>query len=464
MSLIRKSAREVVGMLQSGEVTPADCLDALETRVAEVDGAVNALPTLCFDRARNRAPDPATSKGPLAGLPVAIKDLLDVEGVRSTRGSPIYADNVPAKSSHLVERLEDRGGVIYAMSNTPEFGAGASTFNEVFGRTHNPWNLSRSVAGSSGGAAAALVSGQAWLAHGSDMGGSCRNPASFCGCVGMRPSPGVVPAGPSSNPFDVLSQQGPLARNVGDTGLFLDAMTGTHPGEPFTQADMGSFRAAAERPVIPKRIAWSADFGGITPVDPEVRRITEAAARRFEALGATVEEACPDYSGTWEAFQTLRGVSFATSHRLHYRDHKEKLKPDLLWNIEYGQNLTGVEVAEANAIRKRMLDSHVAFFETYDLLLAPATIVPPFPVGDTAVMECDGVAFETYIDWMMIVAAVTLTSAPALSLPCGFTSDGLPVGLQMIGALHGDATLLSHAAALEADLGLDLGPIDPREG
>ena len=461
MSLIQQSARAVRDQIAKGEITVSEALDALEARIGEVDAEINALPTLCFDRARSQNPDPGSV---LAGMPVAIKDLVDVAGVRSTRGSPIYADNVPKSSSHVVERVEERGGVVYAMSNTPEFGAGASTFNEVFGRTRNPWNTSRSVAGSSGGAAAALVSGQAWLAHGSDMGGSCRNPASFCGCVGMRPSPGLVPGGPSANPFDVLGQQGPLARNVGDTGLFLDGLAGADRREPYAQPEMGSFRTAAETPVVPKRVAWSVDLGGITPVDPEVRRVTEAAARRFEALGATVEEACPDYSGTYEAFQALRAASFATGHRLHYRDHKDKLKPDVIWNIEKGQTLTGADLAEANAIRGRMIDSHAAFFQTYDLLLAPATIVPPFPVEDRTVMECDGVQFETYIDWMMIVAAVTLTSAPALSLPCGFTADGLPVGLQMIGSLHGDAVLLSHAAALEDDLGLDLGPIDPRPG
>ncbi|MEM6622888.1 MAG: amidase family protein [Pseudomonadota bacterium] len=461
MELISKTAREVLDLMASGEVTRDEVLDALEARIAQVDGQVNALPTLCFDRARDRAD---AAKGVLGGLPVAIKDLVDVAGVRSTRGSPIYADRVPETSGHVVQRLEARGGVIYAMSNTPEFGAGASTFNEVNGRTHNPWNLSRSVAGSSGGAAAALTSGQAWLAHGSDMGGSCRNPASFCNCVGMRPSPGLVPGGPSANPVEILGQQGPLARNMGDLGLFLDGMAGTYPREPFSRAVAGSFRQAAEAPVVPKRIAWSADLGGITPVDPEVRAITEAAARRFEALGATVEEACPDYSGTYKAFQTLRGVAFATSHLTHYREHKDKLKPDVIWNVELGFKITGEELAEANAIRARMIASHAAFFDKYDLLLCPATIVPPFPVEDRTVMSCDGVQFETYIDWMMIVAAITLTTAPALSLPCGFTADGLPVGLQMVGGLHCDATLLSHAAALEAELGMDLAPIDPRPG
>ena len=461
MTLINNTAREVVAKLKSGEVSRDEVIDELEARVAEVDGQINALPTLCFDRARKAS---AGTDTVLAGLPVAIKDLSAVEDVLTTYGSPIYRDNIPKQSDHVVDLIEKNGGTIFAKSNTPEFGAGASTFNEVFGRTRNPHNLSRSVAGSSGGSAAALVSGQAWLAHGSDMGGSLRNPASFCGCVGLRPSAGRVPGGPSANEFDVLGMQGPMARNVGDLGLFLDSMSGPVSAEPFAQPDNSGFRAAAEAPRIPKRIAWSADLGGLTPVDPVVRRVTEAAAKRFEALGAVVEEACPDYSGAHEAFQTLRGVSFATGHDSHYRNHKDKLKPDVIWNIELGHKLTGADIVRANAIRNRMVQSHAAFFEKYDLLLSPATIVQPYAVEDRTVTHCDGVEFETYIDWLAIAYAITLTSAPALSLPCGYTDDGLPVGLQMIGPLRGEHQLLGHAAALEAELALDLTPIDPREG
>ena len=463
MSLINATARELRDRLAAGEITTGDLLDALETRIAEVDGQINALPTLCFDRARSRA-SAASRDSVLAGLPVAIKDTNAVEGVRTTHGSPIYANNIPAASDHVTGRIEERGGVVYAKSNVPEFAAGSQTYNPVFGPTLNPWNLSRTVGGSSGGAGAALVSGQAWLAQGSDMGGSLRNPASFCGCVGFRPTAARVPSGPSANDFDVLGQQGPMARNVGDVGLFLDAMAGADPSEPFAQPDSDvSFRAAAERPRVPRRVAWSPDFG-ITPVDPQVRRICEAAARRFEALGATVEEASPDFTGTREAALTLRGISFATSHDAHYRDHKDKLKDDIIWNVEYGHKLTGAEVARANIIRNGIARNVAEFFQTYDLLLAPAAIVPPFPVTDTAVMECDGVEFETYIDWMMIMFAVTHSSAPAMSLPCGFTDNGLPIGLQMVGPFRGEADILSHAAALEADLALDLGPIDPRAG
>jgi len=468
--IIRWTAREALARLEAGDVSHAEMLDALEARVAAVDPAVNALPTLCFDRARAHAARIGAmapgARGVLGGLPVAIKDLVMVAGVRSTNCSPIYADHVPEVSDHPVARLEARGGVVYAKSNSPEFGAGASTFNEVFGRTHNPHDLGRSVAGSSGGAAAALASGTAWLATGSDLAGSCRSPASFCGIVGLRPSPGRVPSGPGADPFNTLSVEGPMARNTGDLGLFLDAMAGAHPAEPLAQPaprSGGAFRAAAEAPRLPRRVAWSHDLG-VTPVDPEIAAICEAAARRFEALGVPVEEAHPDFSGAHEAFQTLRGIGYATGLGEEYARHKALLKPDIQWNIERGFAVTAEELVRATKTRGRIVAETARFFETYDLLLCPATIVPPFAVEERTVMECAGVAFESYIDWLAIVYAVTLTAAPALSLPCGVTRAGMPVGLQMVGPLRGEAQLLAHAAALEAELGLDTRPIDPKGG
>ncbi|MEL6216890.1 MAG: amidase family protein [Pseudomonadota bacterium] len=463
--MIGWTARTLKDRLDAGDVTHGEVLDTLEARVAEVDGSVNALPTLCFDRARDRAAElvrkPVGERGMLGGLPVPIKDLVGVAGVRSTNGSPIYADVVPERSDYIAERIEHEGGVIYAKSNTPEFGAGASTFNEVFGRTANPWNLGRSPAGSSGGAAAALASGQAWLAHGSDMGGSLRNPASFCGVVGLRPSPGRVPKGPGANPFAVLSVEGPMARNIGDVGLLLDAMAGPDPRLPLSQAGPHGFRSAAEAPRLPKRVAFSRDLG-ITPVDPEVAAVCEAAARSLESHGVTVEEAHPDFSEAHAAFQTLRAVDFATGHAGHYANKRDQLKPDVIWNIERGLALTGEEVASAHLARGRMVEAWTAFTERYDLLLCPATIVPPFAVDARTCESCDGQVFETYIDWLAIVYAITLTSAPALSMPCGFTSDGLPIGLQVAAPLRGEAGLLAQAAAIEAALGLPLAPIDPR--
>lgn len=456
----RLSARQAVAALKAGEVTPAELIDALEARADAVDGVVNALPTRCPDRARARA-EAARPCAPLHGLPVAIKDLTPVAGVRTTWGSPIYADTRPEASDWLVERLEARGGVVHAKSNTPEFGAGAQTTNPVFGPTRNPWNLALTPAGSSGGAAAALKTGCAYLAHGSDLGGSLRNPASFCGVVGLRPSVGRAPAGPARDPFGTLAVEGPMARDVADLGLFLDALA----GEPRAALDAAPpdapFAAQAARPRAPLRAAFSPDLG-LTPVDPEVARICAAAARRFEALGATVEDAHPDLSGAHDAFQTLRALGFAAAHADHLRDHRDKLKPDVVWNIEKGLALTGAEVGAALSARGRIAEAARTFFETHDLLLCPATVLPPFPVETLWPRSCAGVAFATYIDWLAIAYAITLTGCPALSLPCGFTAAGLPVGLQMVAAPRAEGALLSFAAALEDALALDAAPIDPR--
>jgi amidase len=462
MEFIKRTAVELVGMLSRGDVSPGELIDSLAERIAEVDPKVNALPTLCLDRARADA-DRARHVAPLYGLPVAIKDLTPVAGVRTTYGSPIFADFVPETSGHVAERVEASGGTVYAKTNTPEFGAGAQTFNAVFGPTRNPWNTALTPAGSSGGSAVALRTGTAWLATGSDLGGSLRNPASFCGVVGLRPSVGRVPHGPGADPWSSLSVDGPMGRTVADVALFLDALSGYDDREALSlPTPQTPFLAEARAARRPKRVAFSASLGGLTPVDPEVAALCAAAAKRFESMGATVEEASPDFTGAHECFQTLRAVGFATAHAEKLRDHRDKLKEDVIWNIQKGLDLTGAQVAEALRIRGRLMERARSFFETYDLLLCPATIVPPFPVEQPYITECDGVAFDTYIDWLAVAYAITLTGHPALSLPCGFTQSGLPVGLQMVGRWHGEGALLSAAAALEADLGLDAAPIDPR--
>ena len=255
--LIALSASSAVGLLKEGKVSPYELLDALENRIEAVDGKVNALPTLCFDRARRNVDSKHREwlkETPLAGLPIAIKDLTDVSGVRTTMGSVLYENHVPEQSDILVENLERQGGVVYAKSNTPEFGTGGNTYNKVLGTTRNPWNNRLSVAGSSGGAAASLATGTAWLAHGSDMGGSLRNPASFCGIVGLRPTVGRVAASPGWESFDTLSTNGPMARNVDDLALFLDAMVGHHPLNPMSMAaPTQSFRAAIQNKGLPKK-------------------------------------------------------------------------------------------------------------------------------------------------------------------------------------------------------------------
>jgi amidase len=466
--LWQASACTLVGRLRAGEVTPHELLDALEARIAQVDGAVNALPTRCFDRAHAHADRlmkrPVAGRGVLAGLPVPIKDLTDVAGVRSTQGSPIFKDHVPATSDLLVTHLEAQGGIVYAKSNTPEFGAGANTFNEVFGATRNPWNLARSAAGSSGGAAAALASGTAWLAHGSDMGGSLRNPASFCGVTGLRPSIGRVATTPGAGLDRTLSVQGPMARSIADLALLLDAMTGENPADPLSlPAPATPFSAALHSGTKPRKVAYSANLG-ITPVDPEVAAVTKRAAEALAAQGVVVEEAHPDLSEAHDCFQVLRAFDFAVSKAKLLRAHRELLKPEVIWNIEKGLALGVEEIARAEAQRVVLARRMLAFFEDYDLLLAPATITAAFPVEQRYLAACAGHTFATYIDWLAIVYAVTLTCSPALSMPCGFTTEGLPVGLQVIGPNRGEASLLAGAHWIEQVLGLPSAPIDPRPG
>jgi amidase len=464
--LIRMTATEIVEGLKGGRITPLDCLDALEARVGEVDAKVNALPTRCFDRARTHArrimEKPVSERGVLAGLPVPIKDLTDVGGVRSTQGSPIFRDRIAPHSDLLVTHLEGNGGVVYAMSNTPEFGAGAHTFNEVFGATLNPWNTRMSASGSSGGAAAALASGMAWVAHGSDLGGSLRNPASFCGVTGMRPSPGRVAASVFSKIDSTLGVEGPMARNVEDLALLFDAMVGEEPADPLSlPSDGTSFLAAARSGWKPRRVAVSRDLG-LPPVDRRVADLVMAAARKLEAEGVIVEEAHPDLKETRACAQTLRALSYANMAPL-LESHRDLLKPEVIWNIEKGLSLTGAEIARAEAQRGEMFRRMRSFFESYDLLLCPATIVPPFPVEQRYVKECEGVVFESYVDWLMIVHAITLCCCPAISIPCGFTADNLPVGLQIVAPGRGEARLLAGARFMEQVLGLGaITPIDPR--
>jgi len=465
--LIRETACTVVDKLRSGDVSPLELLDLVEKRIAEVDGKVNALPTLCFDRARAHAKElmqkPAGARGLLAGLPLPIKDLSDVAGVLNTQGSPIYKDNVSKHSDLMVENLEANGAVVYAKSNTPEFGAGANTFNEVFGATLNPWDTSKSAAGSSGGAAVALATGMAWLAQGSDMGGSLRSPASFCGIVGMRPSIGRVANTPKVAVDRNLGVQGPMARNVEDLALLLDAMSGDYAADPLSlPAPATSFLSAARAPKKPKRVAYSPDLG-ITPVDPEVKAITRKAAERFAEAGAIVEEAHPDWREAHECFHVLRALDFAMSKANLLRTKRDLLKPEVIWNIEEGLKLTVERIERAEAQRVDMTARAVEFFRTYDLLLTPTTIVPPFPIENRYVAECAGKRFDNYVEWLGIVYAITLACCPSLSLPCGFTESGLPVGVQLVGPPRGDAQVIGSAKVLEDILGLrGTTPIDPR--
>jgi amidase len=311
----------------------------------------------------------------------------------------------------------------------------------------------------------ALATGMAWLAHGTDLGGSLRNPASFCGIVGMRPSIGRVAHTPVSKIDRNLSQHGPMARNVEDLALFLDAMSGEHPADPASLPRLQtSFLSAARSGWRPKRIAYSATLG-ITPVDPEVAAITQQAAERFSEVGAVVEEAHPDLREAQACFHVLRAYDYALSKKNLLREYRAQLKPEVIWNIEQGLKLSLEEVMRAEAERMTMTRRTLKFFESYDLLLTPATIVAPFPIEERYVAECARQKFDNYVEWLAIVSAITLVCCPALSLPCGFTRENLPVGLQIVGPPRSEGRVLAGAKALEDILDLKgRTPIDPRRG
>jgi amidase len=472
--LCRLTATEAVHRLKRREITPLDLIDAAAHRIAAVEPSINALPTLCLDRARDHAGkmmrgagrEAAAEPGWLAGLPVAIKDLTDVAGVRTTYGSPIFRDHVPARSHPVVERIERKGGIVIAKSNTPEFGAGGSTFNEVFGRTRNPWNTALTPGGSTGGGAAALAAGEIWLAHGSDHAGSLRRPATYCSVVGLRPSPGRVTRGTSNNLFSPLSVQGPMARTVADVALFLDTMAGLCPRDPLTfEAPQRSFADAVARPVAPKRVAYTADFGGKVPLDRETREICARAARRFEELGAVVEEAAPDLGNIDEAFLALRAQHFVVERELMLATHRDQIKPDIIWNTEQGLKQSPSELAAAERERAALFRRTCEFFETYDLLVSPGASTPAFDVELRMPATIDGKKLENYLGGSLVTAATTMMALPSIAVPCDFDRHGRPVGLQLVGRHRGEAALLQTAALFEQMLGLAAQlPIDPRPG
>ena len=462
--LIRLGACEVIGLLASGEISPHDALDAVQARVEAVDPLVNALPTLCFERARGHADRlmavPPAERGLLAGLPVPIKDLTDVAGVRTTHGSRLREDFVPERSDILVETLEAAGAVVYAKSNTPEFGAGGNTFNDVFGATRNPHDLRLTAGGSSGGAAAALATGMAWLAHGSDLAGSLRTPASFCGVASLRPSPGRIAHGPTVAPFLVHSQQGPMARNVGDLALFADAMVGESPlaglGKPPPHIP---FRRAAAEPQRPARVAFSVDLG-VTEVAPTVAEVCTAAMHALQSDGIEVVADHPDLSEAQTAFDVPRALLFATLLGDELPEARDILKPELVWNIERGLALDGDDVRRAAAAQARVFQLAAEFMGRYDLLVCPAASVAPFPVEERYVGYSQGLPPSEYYRWLTIAAAVTATTLPVITVPCGRTDTGLPVGIQLIGRPHGELDLFSQASHIEQLLGLDSAAIE----
>jgi amidase len=375
---------------------------------------------------------------------------------------------VPRESHPLVERIERKGGIVIAKSNTPEFGAGGSTFNEVFGRTRNPWNTSLTCGGSTGGGAVALATGQVWLAHGSDHGGSLRRPATYCSVVGLRPSPGRVSRGTADDLYSPLSVNGPMARNIPDLALFLDAMAGWDLADPLTwEAPARPYAAAvaAAEAEAPKRIAFTARFGGALAMDRETEAICAREVRRLEALGAVVEEAYPEIGDLNEAFLVLRSQHFVVDREKMLQEHRDKIKPDIIWQTERGLRETASRLAWAEHERRRFFISMRDLFKRYDVLITPGAATPAFDVMLRAPESIGGKKLENYMGGSLINAFATLAGCPAVAVPCGFDQYGRPVGLHIVAPPRQDARALQVAALFEKMTGLDkLLPITPRPG
>ncbi|GAA4225476.1 amidase [Sagittula marina] len=452
------SACDAVKALRAGEVSASELVAASLTRINQTSPAINAMVTPCPERA-NTAAQRLDQTSLLAGLPIGIKDLTPVAGVRTTWGSAAFADHVPERSDPLVTRLEARGAIVMGKTNTPEMGAGANTFNAVFGATRNPWDTRMNAGGSSGGAAAGLAVGEVWLSHGSDFGGSLRTPASYCGVVGLRPTPGRVASGGGADSFDPFGVEGPMARSVSDVALFLDAMTGFDPLDPLSYPGDG-FLDACQRDAGPVRVAFSDDLGQL-PVTAEIRDVLTGALTRVQASDLTVTEHRPKLPGLEHAFRTLRGVSMWTKAQVTPKRVSDHFKPTLAANIAQGGTLTVDDIAQANITRARSYASMMDLFATHDVLACPVTGLAPLPVEIEYPTEIAGHPARDYLDWLGFAFLATLTGLPALSLPVGFTPSGLPVGLQLIGPPRGEARLLQIARRLEQALALSATPIDP---
>ncbi|MBI3451509.1 MAG: amidase [Rhodospirillales bacterium] len=454
MSIPQLSAMEIARRVRAGELSPVAVVEAHLAVIAALNPAINAVCTLAADKALADAArleadlTRGAAAGPLAGVPVGIKDVVPTAGIRTTFGSTLYADHVPDEDGLIVQRLKAAGAIVIGKTNTPEFAAGANTYNAVFGATRNPWDLALSASGSTGGGAAALAARMIALADGSDLGGSLRTPAAFCGVVGLRPSPGLVPRWPTVAPLDTLGVPGPMARSVEDCALMLQAIAGPSPYSPIVVPVEGrDFVAATRAGVRGLRVAYCPDIARIG-VDAEVERVCRQAALALADAGAIVEEIDLDLSFARQAFLQLRG-QYIVSRHLDRLAKIDRLNPNLAGNIRMGLAQSPRDIALGERGQAAVFDRFRAFFQRYDRLLTPTAAVPPFPVERNYPETIGGKPMATYIDWVAPTFLITLAGLPAASVPCGLTAAGLPVGLQVVGPRWGDEGVLGLSRAIE---------------
>mgnify|MGYP001196114578 FL=1 len=456
--LTEKFAYEIVAMLKSGEISVKEVIEASRKRHEEVDRYVNALPLTFYDKALKRADEidlkkERKNKKSLFGLPIAVKDYNDVEGIVTTYGSKIFEKNIPTVSDATVQRLKDNGAIPVAKSNVPEW-AGGHTFNPVYGVTRNPFNLEKVAGGSSGGSSVALATNQVWLATGNDLGGSLRTPAGFNNIVGLRPSVGVVPRGSRYHSFDSLWVEGPLGKCVTDIALMLDAGAGFCETDPLSfQHSCHSFVNSLGQFELPAKVAFTEDLG-IVPVEREVRSKVRNVLPYLRNLGVEVGDEIPDFTGALEAFHTLRGLLLAYMMGDLLKSRRNEIQVDIVENIEVGFEVNNEQIISAENLRQNLYRRMTGFFKDFDFLICPASSVLPFDIKTPFVTEIDGIQCKTYIDWFAITFALTLTSCPVISLPIGFSNDGLPVGIQILGKPREEDRLLAFAKLIEEKVGL----------
>ncbi len=454
--LIWLTAVELAGLIRSRHVSAVEVLKAHLEQIERVNPGLNAIVTYLPDEAMEaaREADERQARGEqlgiLHGLPIAHKDLFETAGIRSTMGSPVYSDYIPEADDLIIRRLKAAGCVTLGKTNVPEFGAGSHTFNPVFGATRNPYDPSKTCGGSSGGAAVALAAGMIPVADGSDMGGSLRNPASFCNVVGLRPSPGRVPSYPSGNAWSMLSVDGPMGRTVQDVALMLQAIAGYDSRAPISLHEPASiFADSLERDFADVKIAWSRDLGSF-PVESRVLETIERQLPVFADLGCRVEEAHPDFRDAYEIFQTLRAWNFEGNFAERFEEFGEAaFKETIRWNAAQGRILSAADISRAEGKRTELYHRVREFLEIYDFLLLPTAQVAPFPIEWEYPRAINALPMQTYIDWMMSCAFITVTGLPAISVPCGLTDEGLPIGLQIVGRPHGEFALLQMAYAFQ---------------
>jgi amidase len=452
-------ATELVRLYRRRKVSPLEVMQAVLARIDAVNPAVNAYVTVARESAlaeARRATRALGRKGdrlpPLHGVPVSIKDLFATKGIRSTWGSLIYRDHVPDADDLVVQRLKAAGAIVVGKTNTPEFGAGGNTFNAVFGATRNPWNPALTAGGSSGGAAVAVATGMGPVAVGSDLGGSLRVPAAYCGVVGFRATPGLIPSYPRTLAWDTLGVIGPITRTVADAALMLAALAGPDDRVPLSyEVDTDQFTRAVRAPSIKGwKVAWTPDLHGLIPVNDEVRRVAQDAIGVFRRLGARVGPGCPDFSEVPEIIRGTRALTMVALHADRLPQWRESMQKELVQDTEHGLGLTARDIARSEVLRSVLWQRVRAFMATRDLLVLPTVAVPPFPVEQTYLTEINGRPLDHYFQWFLLTYGITLTGLPAISVPCGFTRDGLPVGLQIVGRRRQEAAVLRAAAAFES--------------